>query len=358
MSLILNAGRDLEVKKHEAVVNARYKLSPLAIKFISVIIGNLKANDNDDKEYILKVKDFKELTGQKTKRIYELIDEALNNLLENPLTIALGDEKNSILKVNWISSAIYNEGEVSFFIDKRLKPYLLDAKEKYLKYKLGNILSLKSSYTIRIYEILKDCLAMNSKYGRKAELRIKVTDLREKLEIPKSYQYSSHIKKLILEKSKKELEKHTDIIFDYNEIKTGRKVTELLFVIKINPDKINELEIKENINFKSRRNFVALLRKNYAGNGKFFGYKTFDNKNYWLGINNKGLLYASGLDTELNSIESERIYDIWFNFAKMLPLYQEMMDSGICLNELQTQNLDLYMELLQQIRRVQEEKLV
>ena len=68
-------------------------------------------------------------------------------------------------------------------------------------------------------------------------------------------------------------------------------------------------------------------------------------------------LYASGLDKELNSIESERIYDIWFNFAKMLPLYQEMVDSGVCLNELQTQNLDLYMELLQQIRRVQEEKL-
>jgi plasmid replication initiation protein len=238
MAKLIQAERKLEVKKSEAIVKARYKLSPLAIKFISVIISNLKRSDDVNEEYVLKVKDFQELTGQKTKRIYELIDEALNDLLKNPLTIPLGDEKNSVLKANWVSGAVYNEGEVRFMIYPKLRPFLLEVKEKFLKYKLENILSLRSSYVIRLYEILKDWLELNKRYGNKSEKIISVDELREILEIPKSYQYSSHIKKLILEKAKSEFSEHTDIIFDYEEIKTGRKVTHLKFIIKLHPKKM------------------------------------------------------------------------------------------------------------------------
>jgi len=39
---IIKANENLEVRKSEAIVKARYKLSPLAIKFITTIIANLK----------------------------------------------------------------------------------------------------------------------------------------------------------------------------------------------------------------------------------------------------------------------------------------------------------------------------
>ena len=208
MSLILNTDKDLEVKKHEAVVNARYKLNPLSLKFITTLIAGIKKSDGQNKEYFFKIKDFGELLGLKRKDLHKAIKEAVKELLDKPLCIPIGkgNDKDSFLMLNWISSAEYKTGEgiLLFQISPKLRPYLLDAKEKYLKYKLVNILSLKSSYTIRMYEILKDCLETNSKYGRKAELKIKVADLREKLGVPKSYQYSSHIKKLILEKAKKE----------------------------------------------------------------------------------------------------------------------------------------------------------
>ena len=187
MAKLIQTNGNLEVKKSEAIVKARYKLSPLAIKFISVIISNLKRSDDVNEEYVLKVKDFKELTGQKTKRIYELIDEALNDLLKNPLTIPLGDEKNSILKANWVSGAVYNEGEVKFMIYPKLRPFLLEVKEKFLKYRLENILSLRSSYVIRLYEILKDWFELNNRYGNKTEKVISVDEFRGMLEIPKSY---------------------------------------------------------------------------------------------------------------------------------------------------------------------------
>ena len=230
--------KDLVVRKSETIVKARYRLSPLAIKFISVVIANLKRSDDLNQEYVVRVKDFQELTGQKTKRIYELIDEALENLLTNPITIPLDDEKNTVLKANWVSGAIYNDGEVRFMIYPKLRPFLLEFKEKYLTYKIENILSLRGDYTVRMYEILKNWLETNKRYGRKkVEKIISVSELREILEVTKGYPYggSSGIKARIIEKAKQELTEKTDITFEYEEIKTGRKVTHLKFFVFDNP---------------------------------------------------------------------------------------------------------------------------
>jgi len=359
MSRIVRVDEGLEVKKSEAIVKARYKLNPLAIKFISVVISNLKRSDDVNEEYVLKVKDFKELTGQKTKRIYELIDEALNDLLKNPLTIPLGDEKNSVLKANWVSGAIYNAGEVRFMIYPKLKPFLLEVKEKYLKYKLENILSLKSGYVIRIYEILKDWLEMYSRYGSKAEKIISLKEFREILEIPRSYLFGD-IKRQILNKAKQQLESHTDIIFDYEEIKTGRKVTHLKFIIRPNPAKLQTDNRTQQNYFKNRITFVALLRKNYSGNGKFFGFKMVDGVNYWLGLDKQGLVYGwnKGDIKDFNAVESAGVYDLWLKIAQNSDIYREIVEQGVDLKEVAQNNKELWLELREDIIRLKEEGII
>ena len=359
MAKIVRADGDLEVKKSEAIVKARYKLSPLAIKFISVVISNLKRSDDVNEEYVVKVKDFKELTGQKTKRIYELIDEALNDLLKNPLTIPLGDEKNSILKANWVSGAIYNKGEVRFMIYPPLRPFLLEVKEKYLKYRLENILSLRSSYVIRLYEILKDWLEMYSRQGRKAEKIITLDEFRQMLEIPKSYQFGD-IRRRILEKAKAELAEHTDIIFDYEEIKTGRKVTHLHFYIRPNPKNAQtDNRIQENY-FNNRKSFVALLRNNYSGNGKFWGFKNIEGKTYWLGLDKNGLVYGTSGEElkDFNAVESAKLYDTWLKIAQNSPVYQGLVSNSACLKQLTENNKDLWLDLNKDIIMLKEEGII
>jgi len=183
MAKMVVPSANLVIKKSEDLVKARYKLSPLAIKFLSTIIANIKRSDDVDEEYVLQVKYFQELTEQKTKRIYELIEEALEDLLKNPLKIPLNEEQTKFLMCNWVSSAVYDAGQVSFLIDRRLRPFLIEVKEKYLKYNLENILKLRSSYVIRLYELLKDWLEMYSRYGSKVEKIISLKELREKLSV-------------------------------------------------------------------------------------------------------------------------------------------------------------------------------
>ena len=359
MAKLIRAKENLIIKKPENLVKARFKLSPLAIKFLSTIIANIKRGDNLDEEYVLQVKDFKELTGQKTKRIYELIEEALEDLLKNPLKIPLNEEQTKFLMCNWVSSAIYDAGQVSFLVDKRLRPLLLEIKEKFLKYRLENILNLRSGYSIRMYEILKDWLELNNRYGNKAEKIVSLAEFREILEIPRSYKYGM-LKQRILNKAKTELEKHTDILFEYEEIKSGRKVTHLKFIIKPNPAKLQTDDRIQDNYFKSRKAFVALLRKNYSGNGKFWGFKTIDGASYWLGLDNNGLVYAtSGKDIkDFNAVESAKIYEFWLKVAQNSELYKELINEGICLKNWALNNKELWLEFTRELIRLKEEGII
>ena len=168
-------------------------------------------------------------------------------LLEKPLYIPKGEDGNSFLMANWVADFEYKEGEgvVEFYISPKLRPYLLMAKEKFLKYRLENILPLRSGYSIRLYEILKDWFELHQRYKSRAEKIIALEEFKRILEIPNSYQYgnSSGIKRRILQKAKEELEKNTDICFDFEEIKTGRKVTHIKFIIFKNAKNIQRVKI-------------------------------------------------------------------------------------------------------------------
>ena len=357
---LIRVNGELEVKKADVIVKARYRLNPLSLKFITTLIAGLKRSDSINEEYIFKVKDFQELTGLKRKDLYCAVKEALKELLEKPLHIPTD---NGFIMCNWISGGQYveSQGEVRFMIYPKLRPYLLEAQKKFLKYKLENILNLRSNYSIRMYEILKDWLELNQRYGNKSEKIISLKELREMLEIPQSYNYGGKggIKDRILNKSKQELAEHTDILFDYEEIKTGRKVTHLKFIITENPkNSYTENRVQENY-FKSRKVFVALLRKNYSGNGKFFGWKTINGENYWLGLDNNGLVYGSNKDIkDFNAIESADLYDLWLTVAQNSPLYQELVSEGICLKKLARNNKELWLELNKDIIKLKEEGII
>ena len=361
MSLIVPS-KTMEVRKSEALLNARYQLSELAIKLVSIIYSNVKRSDENGKDYQIRVADIAKLVNKDYGEMYNLIKNAVDELLENPIRIEDKENKKWVA-FNWISDALYEEGVISFTISKRLKPHILELQKKYLKYRLENILNLKGSYVIRIYETLKNVYNLKTKYGNLAEEIIKVEELREMLEVPRSYPYggSSGIKKRILEKAKKEFEEHTDIIFDYKEIKTGRKVTHLKFIIRKNPTKTEEyIESKINYNLKSVRHFVSFLRKNYID--RSFGYALIAGNICWLKINDKGLVYGvldSGEKKHFNNIESEKIYNNWWEIAKANWFYQTViLENMRDFREVHIADLDFRLNLNQTIEYLKEENIL
>jgi len=344
---LININSKTEVKKADAIVQARYKLNPLAIKFITVLITGIKRGDSINEEYVFKVSHFKELTGLKRKDIYKAIDEAIVELLDSPLKIPLNDEKNSILRVNWISSAVYNNGEVRFKISDELRPYLLEAKEKFLRYRLENILPLKSAYSIRIYEMLKDWYGLKSRYGHKAEKIVSVDELRKMLEIPNSYQYSSGIKQRIIKKSQFDLFRHTDISFDFAEIKTNRKVTHIKFFIFCKIDKENH---KKEQALKSLNSFINFLKSNYAGTRKSI-IKNFKDGGFYH-IEEDGTLHITTQHEALESTKAMTIYRTIYKFALETILYSNLLFDLEDFEKLEKEDPILFKEMQAEIEKV------
>ena len=351
---IIETNTNLIVKKDEALVYSRYQLNELSLKIITLIISMVNKDNKVNNLYSLSVKDFANLIGASGKSIYENLERAGKELMKGVLEIP--KENGGFLLINgWVSSFEYipYAGVVEIELSEKLIPYILEFKQKFLKYELENILPLKSGYSIRMYEILKDYYNTQSRYGNKIEKKMKIEELKNILKIPKSYKFND-IKRFILEKSKKDLLAHTDIIFNYEEIKTGRKVTYLKFVIQLNPKKLKEQEQKIKPYLKSFKTFTDYLRDKWAGNLKFFFVGNTEAGEVFFGIDKKGLLYST-TGTEFvnyNAIESKEKYIKFYKVFKNSELWQDLLETQTNLIEIRNNDIEYYKLLMKEAKEI------
>lgn len=215
------------VTKANTLITSSYDLSLEEQRIILTLASMVQPTDEDFKPYKFNIKEFMELLGVEAKSKYSIIPKITKELMQKVLEIK---QKNKITQVAWLSSAEYEKGSgtVELEFSPKLKPFMLGLKEFYTTYRLKNVLELRGKYSIRMYEILK-----SNEFKKIAE--IKVDDLRKILKADiGSYLIYQNFKNRIILQAKKELCSKTDICFDFEEIKTGRKVTALKFHIKSN----------------------------------------------------------------------------------------------------------------------------
>ncbi len=212
------------VVKGNDFINARHQLSVAEMRIVLTMIAQIGRDDVAFKPYRIYIKDFVDAVGTSHKGEYERAREITANLMKRVMEIP---KENGYLQISFLSSAEYTRGtgyvELSF--DPKLKPYLLQLKERFTQYDIRNVLSLQSFYSIRIYELLKQ-------YIRLGERSMGIEELKELLKLPSSYNHYASFKRRIILQSQKDLAQHTDLSFEFEEIKTGRKITHIRFLIR------------------------------------------------------------------------------------------------------------------------------
>jgi len=209
------------VTKSNDLIMCRGDLTIAEARLISTIASLVQPHDEDFKEYEIPVADYLRLLGRTDGRIYQEIDRITDQLIRRVLEFR-GPE--GFIKTHWFSSFKYRHatGTLICKFDPELKPGLLKLKKNYTTYQLENFLRLRSKYSIKIYEILKS----RAKIGK---WEIELDELRTLLFIPPSYKWDD-IKRQILQPAKKELTT-TDIKFDFEPVKRGRRVAGVKFSI-------------------------------------------------------------------------------------------------------------------------------
>ncbi|WP_243112381.1 replication initiation protein [Clostridium perfringens] len=269
-------------------MNSSYDLSLEEQKIILTLASMVQPNDEEFKPYIFKISDFMELLGVNTKTKYTEIPKITKDLMKKVFEI---EEDDVIIQTAWLSSATYKKGSgiVELEFSPKLKPYMLKLNSMFTQYKLANILSMKSKYSPRIYEILK-C----NEFKKQNFVEIKITELRRLLKAENIYPLYSDFKRYIIIRTKKELKKLSDIWFEFEEIKTGRKVTSIRFYIYSN----NIENGKKVYNFKEEDAITLIDTQDLSEDDKIFElYNLF--KEYKIGFESiKNILFNANGDIE------------------------------------------------------------
>lgn len=227
---------DLIVKSND-LVEARYRLSHSETKIIALLTSVISKDDEDFKVHRFMATDLLKVTGLGDRNHDDLRD-LTKNLMKKVLEFREG---NRFLQVSFLSSVEYhfNEGFVDLCFDPKLKPYLLELKESFIKYKLGSIVNLNSFYSIRFYELLV-------KWKKIGQFNLSIKKIKELFQIDKSsYKRYNDFKKAVLLKAQEELKEKTDLYFEFREIKTGRKITDIEFKILTTKNKIDHVEVPQ-----------------------------------------------------------------------------------------------------------------
>jgi plasmid replication initiation protein len=220
----------LTVRQSNSLINASYRIASVGEgRLIRTLIAQISPSDEDFKLYRVSVSDFARLFDITGQSAYEQIKKAADELVSRKIRIEKGE---SWLIMNWLSSAEYVQGSgyVEFRFEQKLKPYLLQLKGYFTQYQLENIVTFKSSYSIRLYELLKTEQFKAKHYGQFKKV-FEYSEIRAMMGMNETeYAFFKDFRVRVIDPSVREINASSGIEITQVEYpKTGRKISHIVF---------------------------------------------------------------------------------------------------------------------------------
>lgn len=223
----------LVVTQANKLIEASYTMTLEEKRVVLLMVSLVRKDDQDFQTYRIPITDIRDYLGLRTNKLYDDIKRVADSLLSRVLHIA--EEGGGWLKVGWVASARYvpkgHKGAEVACLDlsfsPEMKPYLLELKSHFANYMLQNVAGLRSFYSIRLYELLKSRRRLQS-------FTLAVADLRRMLKAEAKYANHKDFRTRVILTAQSELEQKTDIAFEFEEARRGRKVASVTFTMRDN----------------------------------------------------------------------------------------------------------------------------
>ena len=205
----------------------------------SEIMGKISALIKSiPRDYEITRKDFQQVTNCRPDNLLREIKKTRESLSEKVIhTPHPLDPRdiNSGESIAWFSKISYLDSDKMIYIklnDESLDRLVLFAKYSNINFKY--LCGIKNHNSILIYLSIK--LAKDA--SRKKILNISLIKLKDKLSLTGKYEKITQFREKVLDIVKKEINEHTDLIFDYSLIKKGRSFDEVEFKFDSKPNYI------------------------------------------------------------------------------------------------------------------------
>lgn len=234
--------RNMVVKSND-LIEGHYRMSVNAQKLAAAIISLVdpKPGQQDQGEQ-LPVFNF---TMPELARILEIdrdnarkrLKPAMKELKNIQIEVKKPDNPGSFILLSLFRTCGYleREGVVRFEFEERLRSYVRYLAGNFTQYQLVQIKKLRSSYSLRLYEILRK--AHPIRCSRKVSvIPYELGELRGMLGVGKNtYREYTQFRRSVLERAQAEIREKTDISFVFETVRRGKKVQTIKFLVRHNP---------------------------------------------------------------------------------------------------------------------------
>ena len=255
-----NLPSEKKIKQHNTITSGRTDYSACQLDVLFMLLACIDDSDAPNKRYNIRVKDIELITGRKWN--YQQLLESNEEMMSRVFKI---EEADGLRQIVLFSEIKYLDGTGSFdmVINEPARPYFFELKNNYTLLELKSALSCTSKHAKRLYSLacqwrgtgghtysigeLKEILGLKDPRGKEPEQYTKVSQLKEK----------------VLDLAKRQINEHTDIVFDYELLKVrGRSFDTIkLFCGFSKPNLQLQLEIDFNGDIEKQKKNGELLQK-------------------------------------------------------------------------------------------------
>lgn len=211
------------VRKSNWLVTASYKLTLNEQRLVLTAIAKISFEQEIKRKVIVTAKEFLECFPDVGKdHVYQEMEKASENLFQRWIRI---EDSNQIEKFRWISAKlIYKKGEgrVGFSFSPEIIPYLQQLKERFIKYSISDISNLKSTYSIRLYEMLMQ-------FKNTGIVIVSLEDFKGRLGIINKYADYRILRRKVIEPAVAELNLKSLFNITFKSVRSGRSIKMLEF---------------------------------------------------------------------------------------------------------------------------------
>lgn len=252
---------------NELIRSRQEDLTILEAKLIRLAIAQIITEDTEIYTYSCNVAELAKYLGMDKDNIYRDMRNFAVNLLKKTIFIKTPTDKptrNQNYKIfHWIDYAEYKDGVITFKLSDSLKPYLIGLSELFTLYGYTAILELPTNNAIKLYELILSY--RNLPYAKtttnlpselmgipieKHEYIFTVEWLRDFFNCVDKYKNTNDFIRRIIDNSIIAISKIQNadnaIYLTYRTVKSGRKITHIIFKYhqfkdKEYKDKISEI---------------------------------------------------------------------------------------------------------------------
>lgn len=224
------------------IQHARYKLTPREMKLILYMASLIRPEDSDFETYLVPVSEIESVLkadeDKKHGSFYERLDDLLDSVTSKKITFPTDFVLEGVRlrgHINWVAGAVPKSDEdgilcVEFGFSPQMKPFMLGLKERFTRFELMEVARMKSSFSIRLFQMCKAYYYENIRHGRN-EMLVGVKELKARLGIQNKYPDFRNFRRKVLDVAKDEINEKTRLTVDLEYLRKSRRITDIKFII-------------------------------------------------------------------------------------------------------------------------------